>query len=30
MKAGLKTIDLNDAIDFDQYWPDDEKILGYG
>lgn len=28
MKAVIKTIDLNDAIDFDQYWPDDEKNFG--
>jgi len=25
MKAVIKSIDLNDATGFDQYWPDDEK-----
>lgn len=28
MKAVIKSIDLNDAIGFDQYWPDDEQCFG--
>ncbi|WP_081803478.1 immunity 8 family protein [Halotalea alkalilenta] len=28
MKAIIKSIDLNDAVGFDQYWPENEECFG--